>query len=177
MSIADDIPNVMAARAARQAERNDERSARDAFIQAQFPLMAERFEVLLQEALGVHSQLNVQITPVVLPVQGRNFAALPIRVVRVRSMLAADAQTVTFTPQLDFRGADQFGRLICTIDFNFAPRPNRNDLVALALLNQGIGICGSTVARLQRPSVPSDRGDKDLSRADLEAAFSAWWLR
>lgn len=177
MSIADDIPNAMAARAARQAQLNAERLARDAFIQAQFPLMAQRFEELLQDALGVHSQLSVQVTAVTLPVQGRSFAGLPIRVVRVRSTLAADAQTVTFTPQLDFRGADQFGRLICSIDFNFAPRPNRNDLVALALLNQGIVFCGSTVARLQRPSLPSDRGDKDLSSTDLEAAFSAWWLR
>lgn len=177
MSIADDIPNVLAARAARQAQSNAERLARDAFIQAQFPLMAERFEALLQEALGVHAQLSVNVTPVMLSVQGRSFANLPIRVLRVRSTLAAEPQTVTFTPQLDFRGADQFGRLICTIDFNFAPRPHRNDLIALALLNQGIGFCGNTVARLQRPSVPSDRGDKDLGSADLEAAFNAWWLR
>ena len=177
MTFADAIPATLAARAAREAERTAARAARDAFIQAQFPLMAARFEALLSEALGMHSRINTVVTTVVLPVQGRSFATLPTRVVQVRSTLTSVTQTVTFTPRLDFREADQFGLIECSIDFDFAPRPTRNDVLATTLTTHGIALTGASVAQLRRHDGLTGSAWTDLTRADLEAAFTAWWLR
>jgi len=174
MSLAESIPQAQAARAARAAERNAQRAQRDAFIQAQFPLMVARFEDLLSEALGRHSSLQTLITPVVLPVQGRSFATLPTRVVQVRSLLTTTAQTVTFTPRLDFRLAHQFGLIECSLDFDYAPRPTRGDAAAVSILTDGIVLAGSAVAGVY---VMRGDGVGELLASDLEAAFGAWWLR
>ena len=174
MSIAQAIPAVTAARAARAAERETARLARDAFIQPQFPLMAARFEQLLATALGLHTQIAVNVTPVVDAVQGRSFATLNKRVVSVRSTIGLAPQTVTFTPQLDFREQDQYGLIACTLDFAFSPGASRIDGVARALMAHGIQMRGSTVSSLM---LPVDARLVELSARDLEDAFTAWWLK
>lgn len=174
MSVAERIPQMQAARAQRAAALEAQRAARDAFIQAQFPVMAARFEGLLLEALGRHASVQTHITAVVLPVQGRSFATLPTRVVQVRSTLTATAQTVTFTPRLDFRLAHQFGLIECSLDFDYAPRPMRGDAAAVSILTHGLIMGGSVVAGVY---VIRGDGPGELRADDLEAAFGAWWLR
>jgi hypothetical protein len=174
MSIAQAIPVVIAARAARSAVTDAARLARDAFIQPEFALMAARFEQLLADALGLHSAITVTATPVVEAVQSRSFATLNKRVISVRSTLGATPQTVTFTPQLDFREQDQYGLIACSIDFAFSPRASRIDGVARALLERGIQMRGSSVSSLM---CVFDGTLVELGSRDLEDAFTAWWLR
>ena len=174
MSIAEAIPTVTAARAARVAARDAERLARDTFIQSAFPLLSDRFEALLAEALGIHSQLLVTITPVVDAVQGRSFATLNKSVVDVRSTLRSTPQTVTFTPRLDFHEPDQFGLIACTLDFPFTARGARQDSIARALVARGIQMRGITVPSLM---LPLGATVVEIGARDLEAAFTAWWLR
>jgi hypothetical protein len=174
MAIADAIPGVLAARAARAAAKDAERSARDAFIQPAFAQLAARFEELLADALGTHAQIVVTAMPVVDAVQGRTFATLNKRIVMVRSTIGLAPQTLIFTPQLDFREADQFGLIACAIDFEFTPGRTRGDTVARALVERGIQMSGRTVGRLL---LPLDEGTAELTARDLEDAFTAWWLR
>ena len=174
MSIAQAIPAVTAARAARAAERDAQRATRDAFIVPQFALMSARFEARLADALGLHSLISVSVATVAVPVQNRTFATLNTRVVTVRSTINTTPQTVTFTPQLDFHEQDQFGLIACSIDFPFYPRPARIDGVARTLVEQGIQMRGSTVSSLMLPLLA---GMVELSESDLEDAFTAWWLR
>jgi hypothetical protein len=174
MSFADAIPGFLATRTARAAALAATRAARDAYIQAAFPAVAARFEALLDEALGRHSCIRVTVTPTVETVQGRTFATLNQRVVRVRSTLGPASQTVTFTPQLAFREADQFGLIACAIDFAFVPRRARADATARALVDPGIQVRGRTVSRLL---LPVEGALRELGVRDLEDAFTAWWLR
>ena len=173
MSVAEAIAAVSAARTARSAARDAARLARDAFIQPGFALLAARFEQLLADALGVHSQIAVSVTPVAEAVQGRTFATLNKRVVSVRSTIGPVPQTVTFTPGLDFHEQDQYGLIACTLDFAYSPRASRIDSVARALLARGIQMRGSTVSSLM---LPLDTALVELRARDLEDAFTAWWL-
>jgi hypothetical protein len=173
MSIADAIPDVVGARTARDAARVAERAARDAFIVPELAALSSRFEELLAEALGFHARIAVAVTTVVVPVQGRTFATLTTRVVRAQSTLTPVAQTVTFTPQLDFREPDQFGRIACELDFAYRPRRSRRDSVAGSLLERGIQMRGTTVGALL---LATTDGLEQLTARHLEDAFTAWWL-
>ena len=174
MAIAQAIPAVLAARAAKAAARDADRLARDAFIQPQFALMAARFEATLADALGLHSQIHVSVTLATDPVQGRSFATLNKRIVSVQSTLTATPQTVTFTPQLDFREQDQYGLIACSLDFPYSPRNARIDTSAMALLGGGIQMRGTTLSRLM---LTIDGALVELTSGLLEDAFTAWWLR
>ena len=174
MSIAQAIPSVIAARAARAIARDAAHVSRDAFIQPQFALMSARFEQLLADALGLHAAIVVTVTPTIVPVQGRSFATLNTRVLSVRSTISLPPQTVTFTPRLDFHEQDQYGLIVCTLDFDFAPRASRIDQVARAVVERGIQMRGNSVSSLM---LPVNGALIELSSRDLEDAFTAWWLR
>jgi hypothetical protein len=174
MSIAEAIPVLTATRAARAAARTAARVVRDAFIQAEFPQMAARFEEALGEALGRHAQIHLTVTPTVEGVQGRSFATLNQRVVRVRASFGALPQTVTFTPQLSFREPDQYGLIACALDFDYFPRRTRADETARAFLEHGIQLRGTVVSRLLLPLGGSLR---EVGARELEEAFTVWWLR
>ena len=174
MSIAQAIPGLIAARAARSAARDAARLARDAFIQPEFALVSARFEQLLADALGLHALINLTVTPVVDAVQNRSFATLDKRVLSVSVALTVPPQTITFTPQLDFREQDQYGLITCSLDFAFAPRASRTDQVAQAIARHGILMSGSTVSSLL---LRVDGAWVELTQRHLEDAFTAWWLR
>ncbi|MGH7620645.1 MAG: hypothetical protein ACREPM_25820 [Gemmatimonadaceae bacterium] len=174
MSIADAIPRVLAARAARDAARVADRAARDAFIVPQFAAMSARFEQLLAAALGFDARISVTVAPVVVAVQNRTFATLATRVVTVQSAIAGAPQSATFTPQLDFHETDQFGVIACAIDFSYRPRRSPRDATAATLLARGVEMRGTTIASLL---LPSDDGVSPLAARDLEDAFTAWWLQ
>ncbi|MGH9886656.1 MAG: hypothetical protein ACREBE_14070 [bacterium] len=174
MTIAATIPQVLAQRAARDAARTAERAARDAFIVPEFAVLSTAFEQLLADALGFDGRIVLTVTPVVVPVQGRTFATLNTRVVSVRSTINGIPQTVTFTPQLDFHEPDQFGLIVCSIDFPYTTRRSRQDAIARALLERGIQMRGKTVGTLL---LPGENGPAQLTARDLEDAFTVWWLR
>lgn len=174
MSIAQAIPAYTAARAHRAADRDAARLARDVFIQPEFTLMSARFEQFLAEALGRHTLITVTATPVAEAVQGRSFPTLDKRVISVRALVGPVPQTVTFTPQLDFREQDQYGLIACSIDFPFSPRASRIDGLARTLVERGIQMRGRTVSSLM---LWVEGSLAELSARDIEDAFTAWWLR
>lgn len=174
MTIASHIAPTLAARAAKAASRDAERQARDAFIVAQFAALGASFDALLRAALGVDARLQVTVAPLTYAVQGRSFATLTVDTWIVRASFNAVAQTVVFTPRLDFRQPDQFGLVECALDFDYRPARNRGDLVAQALLDPGVLMSGKTVGALR---LPLAKGTAPLGADALEAAFAAWWLR
>src|SRR5262245_34650857 len=86
-------------RLAEEAEARDQaRAARDAFIEAQFPLLDAAFVQMAREATGIHPRLAVVAVPVVETFTGRGFTALSKTVVEVRSTLYGAVESVRFTP-------------------------------------------------------------------------------
>lgn len=174
MTIAAQIAPLLAARQAKADALAAERSARDAFIVAQFAVLLARFDELLRAALGIDARMKITANASVLPVLGRSFANLDVITWSVRASFNAQPQTVTFTPQLDFRQPDQFGLLAGALDFPYSPARARGDRLAQAVLDGGIQLRGKSHASLllQLPD-----GLRDLSSDDLQAAFAVWWLR
>jgi hypothetical protein len=178
MSIASQIDPALAARQAQADARTAARAERDLFIQAQFALLGAQFDAMLRTALGQHSRIALTVTPLTFAVQGRSFASLTVDTWQVRCSLNALPQTVSFAPRLDFREADQFGVVECTLDFPYLPQRSRADATARALLERGVQWRGKTSATplLQRATGPAT-GLAVLAVADLEDAFRVWWLR
>jgi hypothetical protein len=174
MSLAFQLQDYLDSQAARAAARQAERLSRDAFIQAQFPVLNTRLLELLAEAVGEHSRLAIATTPLVENVIGRSFATLGKTVIRVTATLGAGAQTVTFTPRLEFRETDQFGAVDCTIDFAYAPRRSRRDAVAASLLAHGLQLKGTASAHL---IVASAGGPVEAGVSFFESALAALLLR
>lgn len=174
MTIAAQIVPTLAARQARAAALAAERLARDVFIVDRFAVLCDRFDELLRTAIGIDARVTITVTPLVLDVQGRSFATLPVDTWKVVATFNAAPQAVTFTPRLDFREADQFGLIECALDFGYAPGRTRADRTARDLLERGIQLRGRTVANLLLPAPGRVR---ELRAEDLEDAFVAWWLR
>lgn len=174
MTIAAQVNPMLAARQARAAATAAERTARDAFIVAQFALLGTRFDGLLRQALGLHSGIALTVIPIVYAVQGRSFASLSVDTWSVAARFNAAPQTVLFAPRLDFREPDQFGLIECTLDFEYLPLRSRADATAQALLVTGIQLRGKTAASLLLPLAGSPA---ELVSLDLENAFRSWWLR
>lgn len=177
MSLAERIEPTLAARRANTARRDAERAARDAFIVAQFALLQTRMDGLLRDAAGLHSALALSVAPQLLPVRGRSFASLAITVWTLRATFNGTPQTLSLTPALDFRAADQFGRIAFALDFDYAALRSRGDRIARALLDGGVQLRGTRTGHLMLPLPGSAGGAVELAAADLEAAFAAWWLR
>ena len=174
MSIADQLSPVLAAREARRAAIESERTTRDAFIVAQFAVLCASFDAMLRQALGIDSRITITVTPLNHIVQGRSFAVLTVDTWSVVGTFNGAPQTVAFTPRLDFREPDQFGLVECALDFRYVPGRTPADRVARMLMEQGVQLRGRSVASLQ---VPSGQNTRELKAADLEQAFTAWWLR
>jgi|GEM_PF-3496708 len=174
MSIAEKINPMLVQRQATAAAKTAERAARDAFIQAQFAALSTRFDGMLREALGLHSRIAIVSTEFTLDVHCRTFQTLDVPSWTVTSTIESVAKVVTFTPKMDFALPDQFGTLVCTIDFPFYPQRSASDRVASALLQTGIQLRGTQHGRLM---LTPPEGPRDLQVSDLENAFDIWWLR
>lgn len=174
MSIADLIAPTLAARQARAAALAAERAARDAFIQAQFPLLDDQFESMLRAGLGLDARIVIQVNPVTYTVQGRSFASLTVNTWTAAFTLDGTTRSVTFTPALDFHERDQFGLIACTLDFPYTPGRSRTDKLARVFLERGIQMRGTSIGNLL---LPLDSGVRPLGVSDIEDIFSLWWLR
>jgi hypothetical protein len=174
MSLAVQLQDYLDSQAARATARQADRLSRDAFIQAQFPVLNARLLELLTDAVGQHSRLAIATTPVVENVIGRSFTTLNETAVRVTATLEGAAQTVAFTPRLEFRGSDQFGAVDCTVDFAFAPRRSRRDAIAASLLAYGVQMIGTTSAHLM---LTTAQGPVEAGVSAFESALVALLLR
>jgi len=174
MSLAVQLQDYLDSQAARAAARQAERLSRDAFIQAQFPVLNARLLELVTDAAGQHSRLMLATTPLVENVIGRSFTTLNETAIRVTTTLGGAPQTVAFTPRLEFRGVDQFGAVDCTIDFAYAPRRSRRDAMAASLLAYGVQMNGTASAHLM---LTTAGGPVEASVSAFENALAALLLR
>lgn len=174
MTLAERIAPALAARARRAADLQAQRLLQDQRLLQQFAQLQDRLDGLLRLALGVHAAVALSRTPQNLAVTGRSFGALPISVWTAQASFNGSAQTVSFTPGLDFSGPEQFGRVAVTTDFAFTPARSAGDRLARQLLERGVVLRGAAAARLM---LPWPDGAAELGASDLEAAFAAWWLR
>jgi hypothetical protein len=174
MTLATRLVEFLDSRAAFAAARTAERAARDTFIQAQFPVLNTLLEQQVIAAVGAHSRLAVSSSAQTLAVTGRSFATLPQRIVTVSATVDVTPLTLTFTPTLEFRDTDQFGRIECVADFEATLRRSRAAAVAEILLTQGIQMRGTASAHLL---IAIDGVWTELSLSHLEDAFAALTLR
>jgi hypothetical protein len=174
MSIAQKIEPILLQRQASAAAKAAERAARDSFIQAQFVALTARFDEMLRTSLGFHSRIVLTVTEITLDVHCRTFATLDVPVWTIVSTIDAAPKTVIFTPKMDFSLPDQFGTLVCELDFRFLPRRSTDDRIASALLHNGVRLRGTQFGQL---TLAMPEGPRDLSISDLESAFGVWWLR
>lgn len=174
MNLAAELQDYLDAQASRNAARNSQRLARDAFIQTQFPLLNALLLDLIAAASGQHALLAIAATPMVESVTGRSFSTLNKTAISVTATLDGTAQTVAFTPRLEFREEGQFGAVDCTLDFSYAPRRSRRDALAAGLLTNGVQMKGTTSAFLMWPSAD---GLIEASVGLFENALAAFLLR
>ena len=174
MTLATQLGEFLDSRTSLAAARTRERAARDAFIQAQFPLLNAVLVERITAAVGLHSRLALSTTVQTLAVTGRSFATLPQRVVTVAATVDVTPLRVTFTPTLDFRYPDQFGRVECVADFDATLRRSRAAAVAQSLLSEGIQMRGAFTAHLL---VLIEGNWIELSPSHLVDACAALMLR
>jgi len=174
MTLATQLVEFLDNRAALSAARAAERVARDAFIVAQFPLMNNLLASQIMAAVGSHSRLVVTSTVQTLVVSGRSFASLPQPVVNLVATVDTVPLTITFTPDLDFRFTDQFGRITCAASFDAKLRRSRAAAIARTLLDDGIQMRGTSSASLL---ILIDGAWVELSLSHLQDAFAALLLR
>lgn len=174
MSIAEKIDPMLVQRQATAAAKTAERAVRDVFIQAQFVALSVRFDAMLREALGAHSRIAIASVEITLDVHCRTFATIDLPSWTVTSTIESAPKVVTFVPKMDFALPDQFGTLVCALDFPFYPQRSASDRIASALLQGGIQLRGTQYGRLM---LTPPEGPRDLLVSDLENAFDVWWLR
>jgi hypothetical protein len=174
MTLATRLVEFLDAQAERAALIAAERAARDAFIVTQFPQLNLLLEERMIAAVGSHSRLLLGATAQTLAVTGRSFATLPQRVLRLAATVGTLPLSITFTPALDFRFPDQFGRIECVPDFDASLRRSRAGAVARSLIEEGIQMRGSSSAHLM---LLLDGRWTELTISHLEDAFAALLLR
>jgi hypothetical protein len=121
------------------AQTNADRSQRDAFIQAQFPVLDTVFAGLVDAAVGTGPLLSVTHTPATDTVHNRTFTSLNKTVTEVNSTLYGPTETVRFTPGLSFTYPEQFGVISLTKEGGPDPSadPRFSDVFRTGLLMSG----------------------------------------
>lgn len=174
MSLAQRVEDYLGQRAAVAARREVDRLARDGFIEAAFTQLDARFGGLLATAVGSHARLRIEQTDQTLTVSGRSFSSLPQPVRKVSALIDALPLTLVFTPMLDFRDSDQFGRIECVAGAPVSPRSGMGGQVLRHLLEHGIQMRGTSSAHL----LIAPEGEwVELKASHLELALAECFLR
>jgi hypothetical protein len=124
------------------------RADRDAFIQAQFPLLDAAFSTMMDVAVGTDPRLAIVSTPAIETFTNHTFASLAKTVIEVRSTLYGPTESVRFTPALQSIYPDQFA--VIRVRTDGVPDLTANPLVK-AIQDRGILMRGSTSASLVIP--------------------------
>jgi hypothetical protein len=174
MTLAARLDGYLTRRAQREAAATAARATRDAFIQAQFPLLNQRLIDLVTAAVGQHSRLTLAATALTETVTGRSFASLAKTALEVRADLDGGLQTIAFTPRLAFGDEAQFGVVACTASFAFTPRARNADRMAALLLAEKLQMRGTGVAALM---LAAPDGFIEAGATLFEEALAALLLR
>lgn len=174
MTLATRLDGYLARRAQRDAAAASARTARDTFIQAQFPLLNQRLIDLVTAAVGTHSRLTLAETALTEAVTGRSFNSLAKTALEVRADLDGGLQTIAFTPRLAFGDEAQFGVVACTASFPFTPRARSADRLAALLLAEKLQMRGTQTAALM---LAAPDGFLEVGATLIEEALAALLLR
>jgi hypothetical protein len=174
MTLAARLDGYLASRAQRDAAAASARTARDAFIQAQFALLNQRLIDLVAAAVGTHSRLTLAETALTEAVTGRSFTSLAKTALEVRADLDGGLQTIAFTPRLAFGNEAQFGAIACTASFPFTPRARSADRLAALLLAEKLQMRGTGTAALM---LAAPDGFIEAGSTLFEEALAALLLR
>lgn len=153
--------------------RQQASTQRDAFIQAQFPVLDAAFSAMVSRVCGTHPRLALVKTVVIDTVTNHTFATLTKTVIEVRSTLYGPLEVVTFTPALEAIAADQFAVIHATTEGLTATGEGWASSLK-SLLERGILMRGKTAASLV---LAKGEGFEPLTDALLESFLAALFIR
>jgi len=145
------------------------RAVRDAFIQAQFPLLDTAFATMVDTTVGSEAHLTVTHTPATDTFTNHTFVSLNKTITNVQSILYGTPENVLFTPSLESIDPDEFAVIRITTDG--LPKVATENLgpVFADMLRRGILMRGKTAASLVAP----DQGNFIPLNADVLQGFLA----
>ena len=173
--LSDLFQNEEIRRASRSAAVQQQRDARDAFIQAQFPLGDAAFSSLVDATVGLDSHLTVTHTTVTDHFTNHTVGTLDKTITVVQSTLYGAPEQLTFTPLLEAIAPDQFG--VVKISSDGLPDSVIADPgaeVFSAMLSRGILMRGKTTFALV---VPDGGNFTSLTTDLLEGFLAALFIR
>src|SRR5260370_953162 len=100
----------------RAANTQARRAARDAFIQAQFPLLDTAFAAMVDTTVGSEAHLTLTHTPATDTFTNHTFVSLNKTITNVKSTLYGTPENVLFTPSLESIDPDEFAVIRVTTD-------------------------------------------------------------
>jgi hypothetical protein len=163
--------DVVAKRLTATDRTQQARADRDAFIQAQFPLLDAAFSAMVDVAVGTDPRLAIVRTPTTDTFTNHTFASLPKTVIEVRSTLYGPVESVRFTPALQSIYPDQFA--VIQVRTDGVPNLTANPSVR-GIQNRGILMRGSTSASLV---ISTDHAFTTLTAALLEEYLATLFIR
>lgn len=146
---------------------------RDAFIQAQFPVLDAAFSAMVSRVCGSHPRLAVIKTAVTDTVTNHTFTTLSKTVIEVRSTLYGPLEVVTFTPALEAIAPDQFAVIRATTA-GLTVTGEGFASALKSLLDRGVLMRGKTSAGLV---LAKGDGFEPLTDALLESFLAALFIR
>jgi hypothetical protein len=151
-----------------------QRAARDAFIQAQFPLLDAAFAAMVDSTVGSEAHLTVTHTPATDTFTNHSFASLNKTITNVQSILYGTQENVIFTPFLESIEPDEFAVIrIATDGLPDAATENLDSFFG-EVLGRGILMRGKTTASLV---VPDGGNFSPLTPGLLEGFLAALFIR
>jgi hypothetical protein len=141
-----------ARRASQASATQQKRTARDAFIVAQWPLLDAAFAKLVDSSVGTEAHLSITHTPATDNFSNHTFASLNKTITTVQSTLNGAAEKITFTPFLESIDPDQFGVIRITTDgLPYSITSDPGEQIFADLLARGILMRGKTTSSLVAP--------------------------
>lgn len=173
--LSDRFQGEMARMANQAAGTQQQRDARDAFIQTQFPFQDTAFANMVDGTIGKDSHLSVTRTQATDHFTNHSFATLNKTITAVQSTLYGMPEIVTFTPALESRDADQFGVIRITADgLPDSIVADPGSLIFAAMMKRGVLMRGKTTASLM---VPDGSNFTPLNSGLLENFLVALFIR
>jgi len=152
------------------------RARRDAFIQAQFPILDAAFAQMVEAVTGSGPALKVVHTPATETITNHTFTTLTKTVTTIQSTLYGPQESLTFTPALESIDTDQFAIIKIAFDGPISSVGNvPNMQMYQTIQSRGILMRGSTSAHLV---VPVDgKNFTELTPSILERFLAGIFIR
>lgn len=164
-----------ARRASQASATQQKRTARDAFIVVQWPLLDTAFAALVDSSVGTEGHLSITHTPATDNFTNHTFASLNKTITTVQSTLNGAAEKITFTPFLESIAPDQFGVIrISTDGLPYSITSDPGEQIFADMLTRGILMRGKTTSSLV---APDGSNFLTLTAGLLEGLLAALFIR